>query len=851
MERKMITRPLPGQADEAPGARELAHRALVRRAAAESIVLLENNGVLPLAPGTPVALYGGYARRLIKGGTGSGLVNNRSNVSIDEGLRNAGFVITNTPWLDDLDARYQREYDRWVQMLYDLSAGAEPMALYNAHASHPMPAVQGAPVTEKTAADVAFVVLGRISGEAADRKAEKGDYYISDPEKALLAQVAALYPATVLVLNVGGVMDLSFLDEIPVAAVLLLGQPGMEGGSALADVVSGRVNPCGRLTDTWAAHYEDYPSSAAFGTAGNALQAKYTEGIFVGYRYFDSFEVKPRYPFGCGLSYTDFSLTPGAVTLAPGSVTAEIAVTNTGSLPGRQVVQLYAALPRDERRREAKRLVAFGKTGLLAPGGSETVTLRFDLSLLECWHTGRSQWYLPAGDYTLLAGESSACVQPAAVLTLARRTVTQTLTPVCELVDALTELTPAPEQTAWQQAELAALLAAHPVPRLALEGSILPRPALTPPPENPLLDEARALVKGLTVQQKAALVCGQRSAGSAEFIGNAAVTLPGAAGETTGTLKELGIASTVLADGPAGIRIQQHYDLDPVSGRIYALDRRQTLENRFFGKLPPHQPGAVTRHQYASAIPVGTLLAQSFDVPLLEEVGRMMGTELEEFGVTWWLAPGLNIHRNPLCGRNFEYFSEDPVVSGSMAAAITRGVQSCPGLGTTIKHFACNNQEVDRYHGNSVVSEQALREVYLKGFEIAVRESQPMAIMTSYNRLNGVHTANSYDLCTTAARQEWGFAGVIMTDWTTTNSGNGSSAAKCIRAGNDLVMPGTPSDVKEIEDAVARAGDLALDEADLDECAARIIAAVLASNAYAGAVPYAPGRNLPRLTEQL
>ena len=246
------------------------------------------------------------------------------------------------------------------------------------------------------------------------------------------------------------------------------------------------------------------------------------------------------------------------------------------------------------------------------------------------------------------------------------------------------------------------------------------------------------------------------------------------------------------------------------------------LENRFFGKTFDHE-GSRKHYQFCSAIPVGTLLAQSFDTALTEEAARLIADEMKEFHVTLWLAPGMNIHRNPLCGRNFEYFSEDPLLSGRMASAITKGVQTDPSLGVTIKHFACNNQEENRRGVSSIVSERALREIYLKGFEIAIKESRPMAIMTSYNKINGVHTANSYDLCTTAAREEWGFDGIIMTDWTTTNSDGGSSAAKCIAAGNDLIMPGRHSDIQEIVDAVREINDQSLPEEALDACVSRIL----------------------------
>ena len=332
------------------------------------------------------------------------------------------------------------------------------------------------------------------------------------------------------------------------------------------------------------------------------------------------------------------------------------------------------------------------------------------------------------------------------------------------------------------------------------------------------------LVNKLSLEEKACLVCGRPKQGKASIIGSAAIHVPGAAAETTSLLEDRGVPATVLADGPAGIRISQRYEEMP-DHSIATLTPYEGLENRFFGKEFRHEE-ATDHYQFCTAIPVGMNLAQSFDPELVAEIGTVIGREMEEFGVTWWLAPGMNIKRNPLCGRNFEYYSEDPLVSGKIAAALTKGVQSIPGAAVTIKHFACNNQEDNRRGVSSIVSERALREIYLKGFEIAVREAQPWAIMTSYNKVNGEHTANSHDLCTVAAREEWGFRGVIMTDWTTTNKDGGSSAAKCIAAGNDLVMPGLESDISEIVDAVRENGDQFLAEEALNACCHRILNAI-------------------------
>ena len=828
---------LPGSLSPEVTERELRNRRIARKAATEGIVLLENDGVLPLETGTKIAVYGGGAKYTVKGGTGSGAVNNRSNVSIEEGIRNAGFKITTDTWLEDYEQQYQKAWEAWKAQIFELAGKQGDFdALYRAHATHPLVLPKGAEITSetKTDTDIAIYVISRISGEGADRKAEKGDYYLSDEEYTTLQEITSVYEKTIVILNVGGIMDLSFLDEMEISALVLLSQAGMEGGNALADVLSGKVCPSGKLTDTWAYQYEDYPSSATFShNNGNIIEEKYLEGIYVGYRYFDTFQVAPRYPFGYGLSYTSFAVEAEEVLVKNGVVTVRVKVENTGRTAGKEVIQIYVSCPWQERGREQKRLTAFAKTDVLAPGESGTVTLTFSLRSLESYHAGKSNYYLEEGNYYVLMGNSGTNIVPVACLTLAGSIQVEKLTPICPLLDALNELKPLKEYNlAWEK-KLGDMLEGKNIPVIAIDAEAGKcREDLKPTNKHfSELDKvAEEIVGKLTVRQKATLVCGRPNDGSPEIIGSAGQRVPGAAGETTPILEdEYGIGSVVMADGPAGIRIQRCYEENPKDGSIYSLTRYESLVNRIFGTEFPHE-GSIPHYQFCSAIPVGTLLAQSFDVKLLQEVGEMIGQELEEFGITLWLAPGMNIHRNPLCGRNFEYYSEDPLVSGLMAAALTKGVQSVPGVGTTIKHLTCNNQEENRRGVSSIVSERALREIYLKGFEIAVKESRPMAIMTSYNKVNGVHTANSYDLCTTVVRKEWGFQGIIMTDWTTTNMDGGSSAAKCIAAGNDLVMPGLMSDIQEIVDAVSGEKDLSIEEKYLDECARRMIRMIFVSD---------------------
>ena len=339
-------------------------------------------------------------------------------------------------------------------------------------------------------------------------------------------------------------------------------------------------------------------------------------------------------------------------------------------------------------------------------------------------------------------------------------------------------------------------------------------------------DEAADIVKGLETEQLISLVVGDTNKGQGNNLGAAGVSVPGSAGETSAAAYGQGVANIVLADGPAGLRLLQKYTVK--DGEIRMPPFEASLERGFFAE--DHILEGTPYYQYCTAIPVGALLAQSWDEKLMEEVGTMIGEEMYTFGVTLWLAPGMNIRRNPLCGRNFEYYSEDPLVSGKMAAAMTRGVQSVRGCGTTIKHFACNNQEDNRMGSDSIVSERALREIYLKGFEIAVKESAPMSIMTSYNLINGVHAANCRDLCSAAARREWGFDGVIMTDWATTAQGDDCTASGCMRAGNDLVMPGQSSDHDNIRKELEQG---TLKKEELQGCATRLVRVILRSALYA------------------
>ena len=856
--RKIRERRFTGTKNKEITERERFGAAAARRAAAEGIVLLKNeNGLLPLQAGSEAALFGVGASKTVKGGTGSGDVNQRCCVSIWEGLKAAGYRITTEDWLREYDALYEKARMAWRDDILSRTEGEDSAhGFFQVYTSRPFVVPAGGEITA-SCAQTAFYVISRVAGEGADRYAREGDYYLSADEERQLSEICRLYRHVIVVLNTGGVMDLSFMDRYGnIDALLQISQPGMEAGNAFADVVSGKVTPSGKLTDTWAFRYEDYPSSAAFShNNGNVEKEYYTEGIFTGYRYFDTFGVPARYGFGEGLSYTRFDTRctgirfdaaadaeasgtgragcAGVTDAEKGeagvgvwnqSVTLHFQTANTGSAcAGKEVVQVYVTSPAGGLMKEFRSLAGFSKTRLLAPGESEETAVTIPLRLLAAYDPAGPGWVLAKGKYVFWAGGSLKDSVPAAVMELDEEVLIEKTENICPLIEDLEEIA-APDENRERLYER--IQGLH-LPACSVSaGEIAVRTIRYQPGSCFTEPESYGFTAGLSTEQLIALASGDPAKAQGGDLGSAGIAVPGSAGETSRCAQEQGLTSIVLADGPAGLRLTQSYNV--YEGKIIPKPFECNLEGGIFNRRNEPDPGE-TYYQYCTAIPVGTALAQTWDRELLKEVGAMVAGEMEEFGVTLWLAPGMNIHRNPLCGRNFEYYSEDPVLSGYMAAALTCGVQSVPGCGTTIKHLACNNQEDNRMHSDSIVSERALREIYLKGFEIAVRQSQPFSIMSSYNLINGIHAANNADLCTKAARCEWGFRGLIMTDWTTTERGDDCTASGCIRAGNDLVMPGAFSDAENLKKELA-AGTLG--EEDLRACISRIVRVIFNSNQY-------------------
>ena len=768
---------------------EREHNAILRRSGAECAVLLKSNGAFPLSEPCELALYGSGARRTIKGGTGSGEVNSRAFVTVEEGLEAAGFTITTKFWMDTYDTLCVSARQSFIRSLKQQAREHHTLAILES-----MGAVMPEPeynIPLKGAGDTAVYVLSRISGEGSDRKPVPGDILLTETEKRDILQLNRQYEKFLLVLNVGGVVDLSPVQEV--SNILLLSQLGVETGDILADLLLGKSYPSGKLTTTWSA-WEDYPSVGSFGGKDDTY---YIEGVYVGYRYFDSIGKKALFPFGYGLGYTDFSVLPGEVCEEKGKVTVKASVRNTGRFAGKEVAQLYVSAPQGKLDKPYQELAAFAKTEELQPDKTAELTLSFDLKDLASYDEGRASWILEAGDYVLRLGTSSADTRTIAVLRLDGEAV----------VRKCRKSLGKPDFTDWKPAECPVEVHGE-VPELSVSASAFETETV----DYVLSEEIDPLIEKLSDEELCYLSIGafNPKLGAMSIIGNASQSVAGAAGETTGLLKDKGVPSLIMADGPAGLRLSREYTADekgvhavgdamPESIMELMPAPAAFVMNLFSGS---RKVKGKIHEQHCTAIPIGTALAQSWNPDVAEQCGDLVGDEMERFGVHLWLAPALNIHRDIRCGRNFEYFSEDPLISGKFAAAITRGIQKHPGRSTTVKHFAANNQETNRYNSNSQVSERAMREIYLRGFEIAVKESQPHALMTSYNLLNGVHTSERRDLLEDILRAEFGFEGIVMTDWIiAVMSGKGNkypapNAAKIAAAGNDLIMPGGMGDYK-------------------------------------------------------
>lgn len=757
------------------------HIALSREAATEGMVLLKNdNNALPLKRGEKIALFGKATIEYIKGGGGSGDVNCPYIRNIADGFKikeKEGKVEVYSPIVDfykdyvekeSVNIPTRKEIDATWDIVNAMEFRKERDDMtYATFAKMHVPEPAVAEDTVKKAsehADTAIITISRFSAEGVDRRASGGDYYLSDIEKDLIDNATKYFNKVIIVINSGATVDCEYFAENPsVQGILLSWQGGIEGGLAIADILCGDVTPSGKLVDTIAKSYDCYPCKDDFWESYEYLN--YTEDIYVGYRYFETVtqaKDKVRYPFGFGLSYTDFEISGKVCCESEGKIVAIATVKNIGSVSGKEVIQLYYSAPQGLLGKPAYELATFKKTKLLAPGESETIALSFDANSMASFDdlgkVQKSAYILEKGTYTFHLGTSVRDTEKLDFeYTLTDNVIVEQEKSLCRpfklekrlLANGTYEALPIGEPSYNERSETQNNTKA--------------------PEETVMFDEVGEkitldeFVAQMTLDELMYIVGGQSPRGVCNT-------------GCFGGIDRLGIPAVPTADGPAGLRLNV-------------------------------QTGIPT-----TAWPCATLIACAWNPDIAYEVGKGGGAEIRENNLGVWLSPALNIHRDPLCGRNFEYYSEDPLIAGKTAAAVTRGVQS-QKVAVSIKHFACNNKEANRTCCDARISERALREIYLKGFEIAVKESDPWTVMSSYNLINGQHTSESYELLTEILRNEWGFKGMVVTDWGVKND-----PVKEVKAGNDMKMHvGYPEDLKKAID------DGTLTRTDLEICAKRIL----------------------------
>lgn len=776
------------------------HIALSKEAAAEGMVLLKNDRkLLPLAAGCKVALFGKGSFDYVKGGGGSGDVGVLYTRNLYEGLKLQKDAVCIYEPLSD----FYRDY---VKKQY--AAGSAPGMVFEPELTEEL--IKGA----RAFTDTAIITISRFSGEGWDRsdvtydgeynpwvtetnQAEEnnkvfkdGDYYLTDEEKAMIAKVKENFDKIIVVINAGGIVDTSWFKDDEVFSSVLLGwQGGMEGGLAMAEVLCGRVNPSGKLTDTYAKSLDDYPSTANFHESPHYVD--YTEDIYVGYRYFETIpgaKEKVNYPFGFGLSYTEFEINTEKTWEQNGEINVTVKVTNLGEFAGKEVVQVYYKAPNGLMGKPARELAAFAKTRLLMPGESQLLTLSFNKNDMSSYDDlgkiVKSAYILEKGTYEIYVGNSvrnavkldsdiilneniivKQLASKAAPTSLAKRM----------LSDGTFEELPQSEPNNPNEC-------AFPKMEPGTEEALIPRVRsremylmMKPYGENgkPLMQvyegqiTMEEFMAQLSDENLINLLGGQPNTSVSNTFGY-------------GNLPEFGVPNITTADGPAGLRIA--------------------------GETGVH----------TTAWPCATALASTWNTKLVERVGKAGAEEVKENNIAIWLTPAVNIHRNPMCGRNFEYYSEDPYLTGKMGAAAVKGIQSMH-IGAAVKHFACNNKETNRKHSDSRVSERALREIYLKGFEIIVKEAGPWVIMSAYNVINGHRASENHDLLEDVLRGEWGFRGMVTSDWWTRGE-----HYKEIKAGNDVKM------ACGFTERVQKAMELGeLTRADLERCAKRVLELIL------------------------
>lgn len=776
------------------------HRELAEKAAAEGMVLLKNEKeMLPLKNGSRLALFGKGCFDYVKGGGGSGEVAVRETVNLYDGLKQQQeSVALYEPLCEFYSRNVAEQYRQGMAPGMTVEPSLTKEQINDA----------------RRFTDTALIGISRFSGEGWDRSDivyydgenpwekestmprlvarvyPEGDFYLTGEEKEMIRSVKAAFPKIIVVLNIGGVIDTSWLKEDEqIGAVLNIWQGGMEGAAAAAKILCGKINPSGKLTDTFAKDLSSYPSSETYHESVHYVN--YAEDIYVGYRYFETIPDKKKeicYPFGFGLSYTSFEIMTEKVWEEKEAVSFRIRVTNTGSRPGKEVVQIYYSAPQGLLKKPARELGSFAKTRELLTGESQIMLLSVDKKLMASFDDlgkiQKSAYVLEKGSYRFYVGNSVEAAQEADfTMELGEDRIMEQLASKCApsclekrlLSDGSYEALP---QTAVNDMDecIFPKLKPEEVEALVPQTRGRARYMLMKPYAEGARPFEEVAEGRMTMEEFLAqlgdedlihLLGGQPNTGVADTHGFC-------------NLPEYGIPSLMAADGPAGLRL--HED----------------------------------RGVYTTNWPCASLMACTWNTELAEQVGKAGAQEVKENNIGVWLTPAVNIHRNPLCGRNFEYYSEDPLLTGKMGAAAVRGIQS-EHIAAAVKHFACNNKETNRKNSDSRVSERALREIYLKGFEIIVKEADPWMIMSSYNAINGHRASENRELLEDILRGEWGFHGAVTTDWWTRGE-----HYKEIKAGNDVKMAcGFPERVEE----AMRLG--AVDRRDLEKCAGRVLGVLL------------------------
>ena len=794
------------------------HKALIRSNAAEGTLFLKKDGNFPLVKAGEIALFGNGVRNTVKGGTGSGDVNCFSYNNCEQAFEEQGFTVTTKKWLDAYDKDRAEKDAVWENKILERirkggSAFLETFGAIHGEEEYSIP-LDGE-------GEACLYVLARNSGEGMDRLVEKGNVYLTDTEIRDILCLNEKFERFMLVLNVGGVVDLSPVNSVK--NILLLSQLGVSTGDILADIVSGKANPSGKLAATWA-KYEDYPKIGEFGEKDDT---RYKEGVFVGYRYFDTVGKQVLYPFGFGLSYSEFSIECTGIYNNKSKIYVQVSVGNTGDKSGKEVVQIYVTSPCAGLTKPAQVLASFQKSDKIAPGRKQELTLSFDIADIASYDEKKAAFVLEKGKYVVQIGNSSRDTFVAGVIDLDETIVTEQVKNALGKADFEDIILSAPVVEVPENAPLLTLCSD--------DFAVLQH-------DYHIDEHINPVIKKCTDEQLMHLCVGAYLPKSKlSVLGSSACHVAGASGETTNYAPEITDGKyLVLADGPAGLRISSQYIVTP-DGKRNVYDKLEgflsllpvDMKKQLLMRENVHEEDII--YQDTTAIPIATAIAQSWNPDVAEQYGNIVGTECELYHCHFWLAPAMNIQRNILCGRNFEYYSEDPLLTGKIAAGLVRGLQSHKGIGATIKHFCANNQETNRYNNNSIVSERALREIYLKGFEICVKESSPKAVMTSYNLLNAEHTSQRQDLLDGILRGEWGYKGFVMTDWITTGAVFDSAskypgiyAHKVVSAGNDIVTPGGDADFEDLKKAFAE-GKITRER--LEICATRIYEAILENNA--------------------